>query len=411
MCAQALLYGQEIGECNPRLFRRIITYKRLSQLSVSATHVKSSGTHSITSMEIEPMEYRYLISTGSSKKISIHDTWNLYRKEDLNSHSLPQVACVGSQERHKRYMHKNTVNFVQWYPRDTGLFVTSSLDGTIKIWDTNKLKPAETMQISSPIYNHHLSPTATTHLLIAAATTSRVRLADIRSGSTTHMLRGHVGNVLCVRWSPKDEFHLASGSVDNKVLMWDVRHAKSILRTFDQHNSESSGDPTSAGTAHTGTVNSIRFNDDGRYLLTYGTDDRMRLWNTDTGENTLVNYGRVDNDFQHLPLHMTIYNGGPMSSVAFVPAGRQILMFDLYAGHFLRRLTEHLSTVRCCELNPRTQEFYSAAQNSNILVWSPDDADAHSASDVIGVGGDATSNDQARQMIANLWQDDWSDSD
>lgn len=41
-------------------------------------------------------------------------------------------------------------------------------------------------------------------------------------------------------------------------------------------------------TAHNGRVNGLSFTGDGLFLLTTGTDDRMRLWNSATGENTLV---------------------------------------------------------------------------------------------------------------------------
>lgn len=43
-------------------------------------------------------------------------------------------------------------------------------------------------------------------------------------------------------------------------------------------------------TAHNGRVNGLCFTGDGLHLLTTGTDDRMRLWNSATGENTLVRY-------------------------------------------------------------------------------------------------------------------------
>lgn len=43
-----------------------------------------------------------------------------------------------------------------------------------------------------------------------------------------------------------------------------------------------------ANTAHNGRVNGLCFTADGLFLLTTGTDDRMRLWNSATGENTLV---------------------------------------------------------------------------------------------------------------------------
>lgn len=43
-----------------------------------------------------------------------------------------------------------------------------------------------------------------------------------------------------------------------------------------------------ANTAHNGKVNGLCFTSDGLHLLTVGTDNRMRLWNSSNGENTLV---------------------------------------------------------------------------------------------------------------------------
>lgn len=58
-------------------------------------------------------------------------------------------------------------------------------------------------------------------------------------------------------------------------------------------------------TAHNGRVNGLCFTGDGLYLLTAGTDDRMRLWNSATGENTLVRYmcewvsGKLSSGYAH----------------------------------------------------------------------------------------------------------------
>lgn len=42
--------------------------------------------------------------------------------------------------RSSRYVHKFSVETVQWYPYDTGMFVSSSFDKTMKVWDTETLK-------------------------------------------------------------------------------------------------------------------------------------------------------------------------------------------------------------------------------------------------------------------------------
>lgn len=41
-------------------------------------------------------------------------------------------------------------------------------------------------------------------------------------------------------------------------------------------------------TAHNGDVNGLGFTDDGLFLLSFGADDRLRLWDIASGKNTLV---------------------------------------------------------------------------------------------------------------------------
>lgn len=73
-------------------------------------------------------------------------------------------------------------------------------------------QPADEHQFNGIIYNHHMSPIATKHCLVAVANqSSELKLVDLKSGSASHLLKGHRKSVMCVRWSTKDEFILASG--------------------------------------------------------------------------------------------------------------------------------------------------------------------------------------------------------
>ncbi len=71
-----------------------------------------------------------------------------------------------------------------------------------------------------------------------------ITLCDIHSGSSTHILRSHSLPVMSLAWSPLNDFTLASGSQDNRVLLWDIRMATGPLKSLDQHNG--SGDSNSA---------------------------------------------------------------------------------------------------------------------------------------------------------------------
>ena len=57
-----------------------------------------------------------------------------------------------------------------------------------------------------------MSRIAVQHALIAVGGQSaKVRLIDLKSGSATHTLKGHKKSVLCVKWSTRDEYIIATG--------------------------------------------------------------------------------------------------------------------------------------------------------------------------------------------------------
>ncbi|NWR22133.1 ERCC8 protein, partial [Emberiza fucata] len=215
----------------------------------------------INTLDIEPVEGRYMLSGGSDGVIVLYDLENLSRKP---SYTCKALFSVG---RSHPDVHKFSVETVQWYPHDTGMFTSSSFDKTLKIWDTNTLQPADIFHFEGTVYSHHMSPIATKHCLIAVGTKSpKVQLCDLKSGSSSHILQGHRQEVLAVSWSPRHEYVLAT--------------ARDLRQLFFP----------AANTAHNGRVNGLCYTNDGLHLLTVGTDDRMRLWNSSTGENTLVSF-------------------------------------------------------------------------------------------------------------------------
>lgn len=86
-----------------------------------------------------------------------------------------------------------------------------------------------------------------------------VRVWDSSSGSCIFELLGHSGEVLCVCWSP-DSNQLASGSVDRTVCVWDAANG-ARLRVFAGHND---------------FVWSVRWSADGTRLAS-GSSDRTAL--------------------------------------------------------------------------------------------------------------------------------------
>ncbi|KAG0220477.1 DNA excision repair protein ERCC-8 [Mortierella sp. GBA43] len=336
----------ELGLIPPAVFQRNFLARRMADIALDpSTTIQREHVGAVNSIDIEEAEGRYLISGGGDGQIFIYDLEESEREERriINSTASAHMSDEG---------HKGGISRVRWYPFDNGMFTTSSFDSTIKAWDTNAMEVATTFDLKNKVYSHAMSSKAT-HGLIAT-----------------------------------------SGSTDTTVRLWDIRKSSSCLCSLDLHNSNS---PPLAetNTAHTRTVNGVAFTPDGLNLITTGHDDKMRLWNLYTGQNTLTNYGTmIRNQFVQnlMPLMSPLSAGSP--SYVFHPSDdRSILMFDLLDGSLVKRLTGSYGRITSLAWRPRTQEMYSAGNDHGILAWSPKSMD----------------HQDALKAIAD--QDTWSDSD
>ncbi|KAM9329281.1 DNA excision repair protein ERCC-8 [Gastrophryne carolinensis] len=360
------LWSRLCGLDSPVRLTRAEATRRVLSLELNKDRdVQRMHENGVNTIDIEPIEGRYMLSGGSDGIIALYDLENFSRKPSYTCKSLCTVG-KGHPD-----VHKFSVETVQWYPHDTGMFTSSSFDKTLKIWDTNSLQLAEVFQFDGNVYSHHMSPLATKHSLIAVGTKNpKVQLCDLKSGSCSHILQGHRGEVLSVCWSPRYDFILATASADSKVKLWDVRKATGCLITLDQYNGEKSKSSSeAANTAHNGRVNGLCFTSDGLHLLTVGTDNRMRLWNSATGENTLVNYGKVSN-CSRKSVKFTV-SVGCNPDFAFVPLDSTIAVYTIYSGEKISMLRGHYNDVDCCVFQPLYQELYSGSKDCNVLAWVP----------------------------------------
>ncbi|KAK5173694.1 uncharacterized protein LTR77_002375 [Saxophila tyrrhenica] len=348
----------------------------------------------VSSIAIDRFEGRYLLSAGADSSVAIWDLESAPPSADGKTLHAPLTHVPRTSTTESLGITHTT-----FYPFDSLAFLTTGYDHTLKLFSSETLQPSATFDLGSIVYSHATSPIAS-HLLVACASQHpAVRLVDLRSGSSTHSLAGHSGAVLSVAWHPSEENILVSGATDGCIRTWDVRRSASSLGVLDMDDSIGvagyDGKGTGArqrerGRAHNGVVNGIVWSEDGRYLVSTGHDERMRVWDMVAGANTLANFGPALKNAQMTglvplltPKHLTAAG----KEMVFYPNPKEILSFDLHAGKLLSRLRvttpqqhEGSTSTGTRNLIPRTTslawrahhvEMFSAHADGEIRCWQP----------------------------------------
>lgn len=187
----------------------------------SSRHLEhGTGNHSICSL---------LSSTKLSFCVQVVD------EAEEHKENVPKSLC-------RMDNHVNCVNCVRWSP-DGKYLASGGDDKVIMIW-----------QIA-----HHGSAAAN-------AFTGSSNAEIWRCAAT---LRGHSGDILDLSWSPTNNW-LASCSVDNTIIVWNVGKWNEIVTTIR---------------GHTGMVKGVSFDPIGKYLSSQSDDkvsccdDVLRLTN------------------------------------------------------------------------------------------------------------------------------------
>jgi WD40 repeat protein len=145
-------------------------------------------------------------------------------------------------------------------------------------------------------------------------------------------------NTVC--FSP-DEKTLASGSKDNKVRLWNVE----------------TGVNTKTLVGHSDYVNSVCFSPDGKTLASGGND--IRLWNVETGENT-----------------KTLKGNNSVYSVCFSPDGKTVAsadwtvhLWDVATGENTKKLEGHRDYVNSVCFSPDGNTLASGSRDHTVRLW------------------------------------------
>ncbi|KAL7751861.1 acetylornithine aminotransferase [Sorochytrium milnesiophthora] len=395
-----------------------VAARGLQHLSLSrfrTFHPGLRGSGSISSLSIDP-----LLSAGTSGKIAL---WDL---EGDNTARVDKLVLEPLATIPKQRAHAYTVTGLQWYPFDNGMFLSSSYDCTVKVWDTNTLQSVADFGTSAKIFSMDMSHVAAHCLVAVASDDPVVVLCDLQSGGKTHSLIGHRREVCCVKWSPVYEYQVATGGADGTAKLWDIRKAKaplqdiavvgqpdgSTVNTSKRQRLDSASSPArrqqQQALGESNRVIGVAFTPDSTMLITLVQRRRMDVW------DLLRNGVRMPVEFDCSELRYQAKRGmcpvvlpqaHPASldypPAVVVPAGRQALVYDFYTGTVLRRLSGLVGQCQAVVWRPLTtrgtEELYTSTDEAELLCWEAQGA---------GRPGDLDSSSQKR--IKRLLEDAWS---
>ncbi|KAL7058181.1 hypothetical protein AAHC03_016757 [Spirometra sp. Aus1] len=289
-------------ECNLSTYADFISRLReeaVAQLDVNySLHFDPSQRTPSIDIALDDVECRYLLSSNADGSLHLFDTGNPICG-DNGKLTFPKLARIDTipdnlltNLRRPAHSGLSPSNCIQWNPVDSGFFITTSLDKTLKIWDTNRLECVDLIETAEPMSWAALSTVAVEHNLIAVALTQscdrQAILVDPIVGAPAISLRGghtdsHLSQII---WSMRSSFIVITAGHDGRILFWDIRLPSKPIDSLD--NASAPGRPSYShdAVAHNGPVLGLTHSPDGLHLISWGgtglkSSKTLKLWGLD----------------------------------------------------------------------------------------------------------------------------------
>src|SRR5689334_11406249 len=86
----------------------------------------------VSCLSLDKVDNRFLLSGGINGSISVYDL-EKYSFDTSSAQRRKKVIPLKTKIR-----NKSMISSVSWFPNDSGLFLTSSYDGSVLLYDTNQ---------------------------------------------------------------------------------------------------------------------------------------------------------------------------------------------------------------------------------------------------------------------------------
>jgi small GTP-binding protein len=216
--------------------------------------------------------------------------------------------------------HTDLIIGVVWM-RKAALIATSSLDGSIKIWDWHQSHALQNLKENSGVYNIVLNSNETQ--LLSGSRDQTIKLWDIRNESLiTTLPKGHNGSIMSVVFT-SDDSEVIACSADSGISVWNLKSGKKIK--------DLSG--------HSGQVNSILLLEGKQQLLSASVDNTIKCWDIRNNKELFTLNGHTKPVTHILPIP------NEEDIIISISHDRTIRLWDIYNRKLIKTLEGHTEGI------------------------------------------------------------------
>ncbi|XP_061495490.1 apoptotic protease-activating factor 1 isoform X2 [Rhineura floridana] len=255
-----------------------------------------------------------------------------YSVEIWNIESSSKIAdCRG----HMSWVHSVT------FSCDGSLFLTSSDDQTIRIWETNKVCKSSAVVLKREIDVLFLVNEV---IILAIDSLKHLQLINGFTGHTIYLTEGREPFICCC--CLYEDLQIAAFGEENGTVK--------VLNL-------SSGNVLKSRTGHREAVQHCQFTSDGKTLISSSDDSTIQVWNWQSEECILLKGHKEPVKNFHLLKHSRLLSWSFDGTIK---------LWNTVTGELERDLICHEDAILSCAVSPNATMFITTSADKTAKVWS-----------------------------------------